>query len=158
MAKIKLKNGHNGQFGGFTPYGNATTFLFAVATNATGAVINSDTTAAVAAGDVIDLGTLPAGMRLDDAQLIVGVGMTSTIKGSLGFVYSDGVNDVTVPQSNKHFFDAVDIAAAARLRTTSTSLVTLPKEARLILTTSVAANAKESDIKVIISGELTGPR
>ena len=69
MATIKKKPSGYGQFGGFSPYGNVTALAFFLATNASGAVIDSDSTAAVASGDVIDLGELPEGMRLDDAQI-----------------------------------------------------------------------------------------
>lgn len=43
-------------------------------------------------------------------------------------------------------------------KTATTAPVVLPKEARLILTTGGAANAKASQIDVRIAGELTGPR
>ena len=158
MATIKKKPNGYGQFGGFSPFGNSTTLLFALATNATGAVIDSDSTAAVASGDVIDLGELPEGMRLDDAQILIKTGMTATVTGSLGFKYSDGVDVTAVPQDAAYFISAGDMATAGRLRANTGKLATLPKPARLILTTGVAANAKASDIKVIVSGELKGPR
>lgn len=158
MATIKRKTARDRQFGGFTPYGNVSTLVYLLKTNATGAVIDSDSTAAVASGDVIDLGELPEGMRLDDAQIIVTTGMTASVTGSLGFKYADGVDDTDVPQDASHFISAGNINTAGRVRATGSKLVTLPKPARLILTTGGAANAKTSDIKVIVSGELTGPR
>ena len=158
MATIKRKTARDRQFGGFTPYGNVSTLMYLLKTNATGAVIDSDSTAAVASGDVIDLGELPEGMRLDDAQIIVTTGMTATVTGSLGFKYADGVDDASVPQDAAYFISAGNINTAGRVRATGSKLVTLPKPARLILTTGGAANAKASDIKVIVSGELTGPR
>ncbi len=158
MANIKKKDGRYGQFGGFSPYGNLTALTFLLMTNATGAVVESDSTAAVAIGDVIDLGELPEGMRLDDAQVYVTTGMTATVTGSLGFKYTDGVNDAATPQDATHFISAGDLATAGRLRATGAKLVTLPKPARLILTVAGAANAKVSDIKVVVYGELKGPR
>ena len=157
MATIKKKPSGYGQFGGFSPYGNVTALAFFLATNASGAVIDSDTTVAVASGDVIDLGELPEGMRLDDANVFVTTAMTASVTGSLGFKYADGV-DAEVPQDAAYFINAGDLATAGRLRANTGKLVTLPKAARLILTTGGAANAKASDIKVIVSGELTGPR
>ncbi|RKG33738.1 hypothetical protein [Acinetobacter tianfuensis] len=157
MATIKKKPSGYGQFGGFSPYGNVTALAFFLATNASGAVIDSDTTVAVASGDVIDLGELPQGMRLDDAQVLIKTGMTATVTGSLGFKYLDG-DSTEVPQDAAYFISGGDLATAGRLRANTGKLVTLPKPARLILTTGVAANAKASDIKVIVSGELTGPR
>lgn len=158
MATVTLKQAQKRQFGGFTPYGNVTSLLFALATAANGSAIASDSTAAIAAGDVVDLGSLPEGMRLDDASVFVTTGMTATITGSIGFKYEDGVDSTAVPQDAAYFGTGIDLATAGRKRATGSKLVTLPKPARLILTTAVAANAKASDIKVLVTGELTGPR
>lgn len=158
MATVTLKQVQKRQFGGFTPYGNVTALLFALATAANGSAVGSDSTAALAAGDVVDLGPLPEGMRLDDASVFVTTGMTATITGSLGFKYEDGQDSTSVPQDAAYFGTGIDLAAAGRKRATGSKLVTLPKPARLILTTAVAANAKASDLKVLVTGELTGPR
>lgn len=158
MATVTLKQVQKRQFGGFTPYGNVTALMFALATAANGAAVASDSSAALAAGDVVDLGPLPEGMRLDDASVFVTTGMTATITGSLGFKYEDGVDSTAVPQDAAYFGTGIDLAATGRKRATGSKLVTLPKPARLILTTAVAANAKASDIKVLVTGELTGPR
>lgn len=95
---------------------------------------------------------------MDDASVFVTTGMTATITGSLGFKYADGVDSTEVPQDAAYFGAGIDLAAAGRKRATGSKLVTLPKPARLILTTAVAANAKVSDIKVLVSGEQVGPR
>lgn len=156
MATVKVKQSAYRQFGATVPYGNVTTLAFALATDSTGAAINSDSTAALASGDVIDLGPLPAGMRLDDASVFVTTGMTATITGKLGFKYEDGVDSSAVPQDDAYFGTGIDLAAAGRKRATGSKLVKLDKPARLILTTAVAANAKASDIKVLVTGELIG--
>ena len=157
MATVSLKSALKRQFGN-NPYGNLSVLSFALATLASGAAADSDSTAAIAAGDVIDLGPLPEGLRLDDAQIIVTTGMTATITGSLGFKYEDGVDSTAVPQDAAYFGTAIDLAAAGRKRATGTKLLTLAKPARLILTTAVAANAKASDIKVLVDGEQVGAR
>ena len=158
MATVTLKQVQKRQFGGFTPYGNVTALLFALATAANGSAVGSNSAAALAAGDVVDLGPLPEGMRLDDASVFVTTGMTATITGSLGFKYEDGVDSTAVPQDAAYFGTGIDLATTGRKRASGSKLVTLPKPARLILTTAVAANAKASDIKVLVTGELTGPR
>lgn len=158
MATVTLKQVQKRQFGGFTPYGNVTSLMFALATAANGAAVGADSSSALAAGDVVDLGPLPAGMRLDDASLFITTGMTATITGSLGFKYEDGVDSTAVPQDAAYFGTGIDLATTGRKRASGSKLVTLPKPARLILTTAVAANAKASDIKVLVTGELTGPR
>lgn len=157
MATVSLKSALKRQFGN-TPYGNLSVLSFALATRASGAAADSDSTAAIAAGDVIDLGPLPEGLRLDDAQIIVTTGMTATITGSLGFKYEDGTDSTEAPQDAAYFGSGIDLAAAGRKRATGTKLLTLPKPARLILTTAVAANAKASDLKVLVYGEQVGAR
>jgi hypothetical protein len=157
MATVSLKSALKRQFGN-TPYGNLSVLSFALATLASGAAADSDSTAAIAVGDVIDLGPLPEGLRLDDAQIIVTTGMTATITGSLGFKYEDGTDSTEAPQDAAYFGSGIDLAAAGRKRATGTKLLTLAKPARLILTTAVAANAKASDIKVLVYGEQVGAR
>lgn len=157
MATVSLKSALERQFGN-TPYGNLSVLSFALATLASGAAADSDSTAAIAVGDVIDLGPLPEGLRLDDAQIIVTTGMTATITGSLGFKYEDGTDSTEAPQDAAYFGSGIDLAAAGRKRATGTKLLTLAKPARLILTTAVAANAKASDIKVLVYGEQVGAR
>lgn len=157
MATVSLKSALKRQFGN-NPYGNLSVLSFAMATLASGAAADSDSTAAIAVGDVIDLGPLPEGLRLDDAQIIVTTGMTATITGSLGFKYEDGTDSTEAPQDAAYFGSGIDLAAAGRKRATGTKLLTLAKPARLILTTAVAANAKASDIKVLVYGEQVGAR
>ena len=160
MATITKKRNGLRQFGGAAgAYGNLSILRFQLKTNASGAVINSDTTAAIGVGDKIDLGPLPAGFSLDDASITVSTGLTSTLTGKLGFEYEDGVNDASVPQDDDYFGTGLDLATAARLRTvTAVAPVVLPKPARLILTTAVIANAKAGQVDIAIVGELTGDR
>lgn len=159
MAKITRKTASLNQYGGSVPYGNLTALYYQAATNAAGAVIESDSTAAVASGDVIDLGPIPAGMRLDDVLITVSTAMSASVTGKLGFAYADGVDSPAVPQNDAYFGTGYALSAAAVLRKTATTApIRLPKEARLILTTGGAANAKASQIDVRIAGELTGPR
>lgn len=158
MANVKSKNRmFTHYYGATVPYGNATTLTYYLDTNATGAAINSDKATALAVADVVDLGVLPEGFCLTDAQLFVSTGMTAAITGSLGFVYEDGEDDADVPQNAEHFIAAgADLATKGRVRADGADLVILPKPARLILTLAGAANAKASSIRVSVSGELTG--
>ena len=158
MATIKRKSGFVNRFGGAVPYGNVTALVFSLATNEAGAVLDSDSDTAVKSGDVIELGVLPVGFRLDDAQALIGTAMTTAVTGSLGFKYADGTDSTEVPQDAAYFINGGALATAARLRATGTKLVTLPKSAILTLTIGGADNAKASDIKIVVSGELTGPR
>lgn len=145
-------------FGGAAPFGNLTALAFTLATNATGAVVDSNSTAAVALGDVIELGLLPGGMRLDDAQVIITTAMSASVTGSLGFKYADGVDSLEAPQDAAYFISAGALSSAARLRANGTKLITLPKDAILTLTIAGAAIDQVADLKFVVSGELTGPR
>lgn len=160
MARVTLKQFGKRYFGGAAgAYGNTTTLQYQLKTGSNGAALDSSSAAAIAAGDEVDLGPLPAGMRLDDASLLISTGMTATITGSLGFKYEDGVDDAAVPQDAAYFGTGLNLASAARLRANAAkALVILPKPARLILTTAVAANAKASQIDVLVTGELQGDR
>lgn len=136
---------------GASPYGNLTAFRFVLTTNASGAVIGGDSTAAVASGDVVKIGILPAGFRLIDSELVVKTGMTATITASAGFAYVDGVDSAAVPQSASQFGAGITVATAGRYRNaTSNSSPVLPKDAWLTMTTAVAANAKASEIEFIV--------
>lgn len=158
MAKIQLNQARIKQFGGATPYGNCTTLPFTLTTNATGAAENSSSVAALAVNDTVNLGTLPAGMCLQDALIVVSETLTAAVTADLGFVYTDGVDDADVPQDTAYFGAALAMGTAARLRMATTKLVTLPKEAHLVLTVKGAANAKAGRVDCFIVGELTGSR
>lgn len=159
MPTFKIKQFRGRQFGGAAPYGNAATLAFGLKTVANGAPVNADLATPIAAGDKVVLGYLPAGFRLDDMQMVISVGMSATVTASLGFEYEDGIDVPAVPQSAAYFGAGLVVSAAARLRMATTSApVTLPKNAVLILTTAVAANAKVSVIDITVTGELTGPK
>lgn len=136
---------------GASPYGNLTAFRYVLKTTASGAVEGGDSAAAVAAGDTVKIGLLPAGFRLIDSEVIVKTGMTATITAAVGFAYADGVDSAVTPQDDAYFGSGLDVAAAGRLRNaTANGSVTLPKEAWLTLTTAVAANAKASELEIIV--------
>lgn len=151
ITKLGLQDPNNQQ--GASPYGNITAFRYLLKTNAAGAVVGADSAAAVASGDTVKIGLLPAGFRLIDNDVVIKTGMTATITAKLGFAYADGVDVTAVPQDDDYFGTGLVMSTAARLRnaTTNTS-VTLPKEAWLTMTTAVAANAKASEIEIVVYG------
>ena len=94
---------------------------------------------------------IPAGFRLIDSEVIVKTGMTATITAKVGFAYADGVDSTAVPQDDDFFGTGITVATAGRYRNaTSNTSVVLPKEAWLTLTTAVAANAKASELEIIV--------
>ena len=136
---------------GASPYGNLTAFRYALKTIASGAVEGGDSAAAVAAGDVVKIGLLPAGFRLIDSEIIVKTGLTATTTAKVGFAYADGEDSTAVPQDDDFFGAGIAVATAGRYRNaTGNTSVTLPKEAWLTLTTAVAANAKASELEIIV--------
>lgn len=157
MATIKKASTGTQQFGGFAAYGNLTTLRAQLLTNALGAVIGSDSNAAIAAGDVVILEKLPAGLLIEDVQIIVSTPMSAGVTGSLGFIYLDGANSDELPQDPVYFGTGLVLNAPGRLRTTSSKApAKLPKEAYLVLTTAGGANAKASRLDVIVHGERFG--
>ena len=157
MATVKLKGLGINQFGGVDTAGNLTTYRGTLETNATGAALNSNSTAALAIADKVVLVLLPAGMLLEDAQIIVSTAMTASVTGSLGFEYANGVDVAATPQDAAYFGTGLVLNAAGRIRTTSSKIpVTLAKDANLVLTIAGAANAKVSRTDFIVHGERFG--
>lgn len=137
---------------GATPWGNAHGLQYSLATAANGGAIGADSSSPILAADKVRLGRIPAGSTLLDSMVVISTGMTATITGDLGFEYIDGVNSTEVPQDLQYFGAGLALATAARLRNTTTKApVTLPKDAWLVLTTAVAANAKASRLDVVLT-------
>lgn len=158
MATIMKQGMGRYQYGGFTPDGNVTTYRATLETLASGAVKDSNSTAAPAVGDVIVLERLPQGMVLEDAVTIVSAGLKTGVTGSLGFIYADGVDSTVAPQDPAYFGAGIDLATAARVRATGAKApVKLAKEAFLVLTVAGAVNDKAGRADFIVRGERMGP-
>jgi len=154
MPKKKVLN--QATFGG-TPYGNTSVLPFNLTTNAVGAFVDSDVATGIALGDVVRLGVLPAGFRLQDSTVIVSDAFTALMTGSLGFAYVDGVDSAAVPQDAAYFGTGLVLNATGRLRNATVKApVTLPKDAYLILTTAGAACNAVGVADILIDGVLTG--
>lgn len=138
---------------GSTPWGNFTALPYKVETNTSGAVVGSDTTAAVGLGDKVRVGLLPAGFRFVDSEVIVSDAWTALVTANLGFEYVDGVDDADVPQDADYFGAALVLNTVGRLRNATTNApLVLQKEAWLILTTAGAANASASVTDIVVFG------
>ena len=137
--------------------GNQLLLHKAFTTLANGAPGDCNTTTPLAIGDVVNLMRLDAGTLLSDAQLVVSTGFGAGVKADIGFVYVDGVDSAAVPQNAAYFFAEADLAATARLRTTTANAVArLPKAAYLTVTIKGAAIAKVGKADVVINGEWQG--
>ena len=154
MATLTINRPQDRQTFGGTPYGNLSILPFILLAHAAGVIAGTGTTAAPLVGDVIRLGTLPAGLRLDDSAIVVSTGITG-LQGKLGFAYEDGVNDTAVPEDDD-YFGSPTFASAARLRNATTNApVVLPKDAWLELTvTHVPTAAGRAVVQVF--GEQVG--
>ena len=155
MAKIHVKNNGGNRFGG-VPYGNMAVEHYRIVAKGNGAILGADAYEPPKANDVLVLGVLEQGFRLDDAQIIVKTAMSSGITADVGFVYADGADDAKVPQDAAYFASGANFASAARIRCQSAKLVTLPKQALLTVTLKGAASAKAADIDILIYGEKFG--
>jgi hypothetical protein len=160
MATIKkLRYQDESTFGG-VPYGNTTARSFNLTTKSNGAAVNSDTATAIADGDSVVLGLLPAGMLLQDAIATVSDAFTALIVSKLGFAYADGVDSTEVPQDDDYFFAAATLTlhtAGTYRKVTPTAPVRLPKDANLVLVSSGAAHASVGIADFRIVGVLGGP-
>lgn len=144
---------------GNAPYSNSFVESFQFITNSSGHFVNSDVPAtAVADGQVIRLGRLPAGLELHSSLLTVGDAFTASTSCKIGFAYVDGVDSTDVPQDDDYFHVAsTSLASVASIgsNNTAVSRVTLPKDAYLILTnTTLHASAGRAD--VIVFGKMRG--
>ncbi|HFC6193801.1 TPA: hypothetical protein ACFM61_000081 [Neisseria meningitidis] len=155
MAKIHVRNNGGNRFGG-VPYGNMAVEHYRIVAKEDGTILGADAYGPPKADDVLVLGVLEQGFRLDDAQIIVKTGMASGITADVGFVYADGADDANVPQDAAYFASAADFASAARIRCQSAKLVTLPKQALLTVTLKGADSEAAADIDILIYGEKFG--
>ncbi|HEZ5103687.1 hypothetical protein [Neisseria meningitidis] len=155
MAKIHVRNNGGNRFGG-VPYGNMAVEHYRIVAKEDGTILGADAYGPPKADDVLVLGVLEQGFRLDDAQIIVKTGMDSGITADVGFVYADGADDANVPQDAAYFASDADFASAARIRCQSAKLVTLPKQALLTVTLKGADSEAAADIDILIYGEKFG--
>ena len=147
------------QFGASLPvYGNLTALRYTLETNSTGAVDNSNSSSAIAQGDTVRIGVIPAGFTIHDLLVTITTALTASVTAKIGFAYVDGEDSTDVPQDDDFFVAAgQSLASAAIVRKTATTApVTLPKDAWLILTTGGAANAKASLVNFVVIGEQGG--
>ncbi len=143
---------------GGAPYGNKTVLEFSLTTDSSGIVENSDATAALGSGDTVKLGILPAGFRLMDCLSLVSNTFTAASTIALGFSYTDGVDDSTVPQDADYFHAALALDAASRTRANNTAVrpVTLPKDAYLVATHSAHTQAEAGILDIFVEGIAKG--
>lgn len=154
MAIVKVSN-PNQYYGNSHPFGNKTSLAYTLTTKETGAAENANSSEPLKENDVVVLGLLPGGMRLEDCQVIVSTELTADVTCSIGFTYPDG-DSTEVPADASYFGSGLALSAAARLRANTTKLVTLPKPALLTLTITGADVADAGHLDVLVSGEIVG--
>lgn len=155
MATITMKNvAHIPQEGNcVAPWGNMLALKYNFTVNSSGILVASDKATAVADGDVIRLGILPAGLELVDMLRIISDAFASSTTDKIGFQYVDGVDSTAVPQDDDYFSAATTSASTAITRKTAvTAPVVLPKEAYLILTSAGAAQSAAGVMDIYIYG------
>jgi hypothetical protein len=158
MANVTKKQlAQAAQFGG-VPYGNYTGLHFTFEVNSSGVYVNSDQTTAVVQADVVRIGVLPAGMRLDDCLVMISDAFTAASTANIGFAYVDGVDVTATPQDADYFDAALALDAQGRTRGLNLAVrpVTLPKDAYLTLTIAGADLAAVGVMDVVVYGVLTG--
>lgn len=159
MSNITVKQLLNAnQFGG-APYGNEVVHKFTLTINASGIVVGGDAVAAVGIGDVVRFGVIPAGTEIHDALFVKSTAATATSTAKVGFLYVDGVDDANAPQSDAYFINTAEpIATAGRTAMNNAAAfpITLAKDAYVVLTNQVAAQAKASRFDLLVRGANRG--
>lgn len=147
-----------GQFGG-VPFGNEVSLPFNLTTNTSGVAANTDQATALQIADVVRLGILPKGLRMEDCLATISVAFAGSTTCSLGFAYVDGI-DLAAPyaQDAAYFIAATQsLASTALVRKTGIKApMTLQKDAYLILTLAGAAQTTTAVLDVNIYGVNTG--
>ena len=117
-----------------------------------------DATAAIADGDVVRLGKIPAGTNVRDHIAVISDAFTASSTYKMGFQYVDGVDVTAVPQDDDYFTAASTAlsSVAVQRKTTTTAPLTLPKDAYLIVTNAGAAQAAAGIMDVTIFGRVIG--
>lgn len=159
MATVVVNQNQSKNLRGTSPYGNRATLRYSLKTDATGAVIGAvGPQVPLAIGDVVKLGPLPSGLRIVDSQVIVVTGMTASVTGSLGYDYADGDDSAETVKKDPAFLGtALALATAARVRNTvAKAPVKLEKAGVVTLTIAGAANAKASEIEVLVDVLIEG--
>lgn len=161
MATVTLKNvAHIPQEGNcVSPWGNMDALEYNYTTNSSGIIVASDKATAVADGDVVRLGVIPAGFRMLDMIRIISDAFASSTTDKIGFAYVDGEDSTAVPQDDDYFSEATASSSTAITRKTAvTAPVTLPKDAYLILTREGANDSAAGVMDIILLGKKMGDR
>lgn len=154
MTTVTKKGATRPKQHGGAPYGNKTSFEFTFQTNASGIMTDSDQATAIVQTNVVRLGVLPAGFRIQDGKGIVSDAFTALTTAKVGFAYVDGVDDADVPQDDDYFAAALTTHTVGRYAASNNAVVpvTLPKDAYLILTVAGADHAAAGRLDYIVDG------
>jgi len=159
MATITKKMFGDRHYGSAPPYGNLSQRHFNLTLSSSGVIADSDDSTVVAIGDIVRIGVLPGGMKLTDFQCTISNPWKASTTCKIGFQYVDGDDSTDVPEDDEYFVPATQaLSSAAILRkTATTAIVTLPKDAYLILTVAGAEQDEASVTDFVVTGEIVGP-
>lgn len=133
--------------------GNCSEEVYPIAAGATGILLDSSASAAIAAADVVRLAYLPKGFQVTHVTANVSTAAGQALTANVGFAYVDGADDSTFPQNATAYFSALAFNSAARTQMTSAGEVKkLPKAAYLILTFAGATLASAMKAQFIVRG------
>jgi len=158
MSTVTKKDVKRAMVGIGAAYGNAWRHVYSFVTNSSGVMTDSDQTTAVANGDKVRVGILPAGLELMDSLAIVSDAFAGSTTANIGFEYVDGVDDSDVAQDADYFNAALATSSAGRTRAANTAVkpVVLPKDAYLILTVGGADHSAAGRLDILVEGVWRG--
>lgn len=139
------------------PYGNLFGQSYRFQTNASGVFADSDLATAVQVNDVVRVGILPAGLEIHRGEAVVSDAFAASTTADIGFLYVDGVDSTSVPQSATYFHSVLATSSTGRTASVAAAPVRLPKDAYLVVTRKGAADSAAGILDYVINGTLTGP-
>lgn len=158
MSDIKLNGIDKARRFGGVPYGDLSSLKYRLTLNSSGVIANSDDATALAIADVVKLGVLPAGMKMEDWHLLISDAFKAASACKIGFAYVDGVDVAAVPEDDDYFFATATVLTATGVlrKVVGNHPVVLPKDAYIIWTHEGALADEASDCELIVTGELLG--
>jgi hypothetical protein len=145
-------------FGGAVPFGNRISLDYLFATIAAGIMSDSDQASAVVDTDIVFLGILPRGMKLENCLIVISDAFTASTTFDLGFQYVDGTDlDAPNAQDPDYFVSQGASSSIARLKmVTANKPIILQKDAWLTLLADGADHASAGVMDITIMGTNRG--
>lgn len=142
----------SGIFGVTPPYGNVTAKAYTVETDSSGVLVGGSQSTALASGDVVVLGIIPAGTVIwPNISGSVSDAGTASTTAKVGIRPTDGVSSATAPDDDDYLLASAATSATGLLNTpTAAAPVKLSKDCYVTVTIGGANHASAFRMDFII--------